>query len=197
MKYTGCRALTDEEIEKILAGMTGRFALRDRAIFVFGVRTGFRISEILSLKVGDIFENEAIKDVVTVAKNHMKGGEKSRSMPLHSTVKTALLAYIRAAKYDHPFHKSTAIFNRQGRTTAMSPAQFWAIIRQAAERSGVEKTRLGTHSMRKSFASKMWHSPRIGHDLLKMAKLLGHENPNNTARYVEFLDGSLEAAVLD
>ena len=194
MNITGCRALNDGEIQQILAGMSGRYALRDRAIFIFGVRTGFRISEILSLRVKDIWEKGAIKNSVTVSKERMKGGEKSRTMPLHLQAKEALTLYIRGARLDHDFHLNSALFPRQGGIEAMGKKQYWAIIKTAASRAGVSTERLGTHSMRKVFASRLW--PKMGGDLLKMACVMGHENPTNTARYVQFLDGSLESAVL-
>ncbi len=53
----GCRSLTDEEIEKVRAAFDGPFQLRDRAIFVLGIRNGLRISEILSVKIGQIFQD--------------------------------------------------------------------------------------------------------------------------------------------
>ena len=180
-----------------MAGMSGRHALRDRAIFIFGMRTGYRISEILSLRVSDIWEAGSIKNSVTVSKHRMKGGEKSRTMPLHSQAKEALALYIRDARLDHDFHLNSALFPRQGGIEPVNKKQYWAIIRAAASRAGVSVEHLGTHSMRKSFASKMWNSAFIQADILKMAKLLGHENPSNTARYVQFLDGSLERAVME
>ena len=195
MNITGCRAITDEEMEKILAAMDGRHALRDRAVLVFGAKTGFRISEIMSLTVASVWENGAIKNSVTVRKENMKGGEKSRTMPLHRDAQNALATYLRAAKLDHDFHARTALFPRQGSTEPLDPRAYWRIIKDAARRAGVDAKRIGTHTMRKCFASKLW--PRMGGDILKLATVLGHQNPTNSARYVQFLDGSLERAVLE
>ena len=48
----GCRPLTDTEVELMQAGFGGRYATRDRALFLLGVESGFRISELLSLRMG-------------------------------------------------------------------------------------------------------------------------------------------------
>jgi len=50
----GCRPLTDDEVKLINQSFGGTFAKRNKALFILGVRSGFRISEMLSLKVGDV-----------------------------------------------------------------------------------------------------------------------------------------------
>jgi site-specific recombinase XerD len=197
MNYKGCKALADEEVNKLLEGMTGRHALRDRALFILGVFSGFRVSELLSVQVHDVYRDGRIVDALTVRRENMKGKWEARTMPLHRAAKEALAVYLRAEKLEHPFHANTALFFAQGKTTAMSAAHAWEIIQAAAARTGVSTERLGTHSMRKTFASRMWTSPRINGDLCKLQRLLGHANVNNTARYVEFASGLLEAAVLE
>ena len=62
----GCRPLTDEEINLVRNSFTGRFAARNLAAFEFGIRTGFRISEVLSIKVSDVEQHGKVLDTVTV-----------------------------------------------------------------------------------------------------------------------------------
>jgi len=197
MNYKGSKGLTDNEVNKLLEGMTGRHSLRDRALFTLGVFSGFRVSELLSILVKDVYHNGGVADSLTIRRGNMKGKWEARTMPLHHLAKEALARYIRAEKLDHPFHANTALFFAQGKTSAMSAAHAWEVIQTAAERTGVSTERLGTHSMRKTFASRMWANPRINGDLCKMQRLLGHVNVNNTARYVEFASGLLESAVLE
>jgi integrase len=47
----GCRPLTDDEVDLVLQSFGGRYALRDRALFCLGIYTGFRITELLSLRL--------------------------------------------------------------------------------------------------------------------------------------------------
>jgi integrase len=50
----GCRPLTDEEVVLVQQSFGGIYAARDKALFLLGVKSGFRISELLSLQVGDV-----------------------------------------------------------------------------------------------------------------------------------------------
>jgi hypothetical protein len=47
----GCRPLTEAEVALVRRSFGGRYGRRDRALFLLGVKSGFRISELLSLRV--------------------------------------------------------------------------------------------------------------------------------------------------
>lgn len=198
MNYTGCRALAEDECKRILEAMGGRYWARDRAIFELMRRTGYRVSEVLSLRVGDVFDHECgtIRSSITVEKLNMKGRRQSRTMPLHAEARAALLLHIRQSDLDYTGFATWPLFCRQGTATPMSRRHALRILQDAAEAAGVDTDRLGTHSLRKTFASTVYQSPHVAGDLAKMSRLMGHANPSNTLRYLEFLDNSLEAAVL-
>jgi integrase len=73
----GCRALTDEEVQLVKRSFGGEFAKRDEALFMLGVEAGFRISELISLRVKDVLQYGAIRERVEVAKRHMKQAAES------------------------------------------------------------------------------------------------------------------------
>jgi len=54
----GCPALSPKELKFALANLRGRYALRDRALVTLGIRTGLRISELLALKVGQVWDGK-------------------------------------------------------------------------------------------------------------------------------------------
>ena len=195
MDYTGCRPLSEPELEAILDGITGRYSVRDTALIVLGVHTGYRISELLSLRVGDVWDGRTVRREVVVAKGYMKGKARQRRMPLHERAREAIEAHIMTARLWHPLFSGWALFARQGRSEAIEPRQAYEIIRRAAVRAGLAPDRIGTHTLRKTFARRMWESPVIARDPAKMARLLGHENWSNTLRYLEFAD-ELDEAVL-
>jgi site-specific recombinase XerD len=56
----GCRPLTDEEVTFMSRSFSGTFGKRNNALFVVGYHTGFRISELLSLCVGDVWQHGKI-----------------------------------------------------------------------------------------------------------------------------------------
>ena len=50
----GCRPLEVAEVNRAYAAFSGRQAARDRCLFVLGVSSGFRVSEMLSLRIADV-----------------------------------------------------------------------------------------------------------------------------------------------
>ena len=53
----GTRPLDNDEIRLVSACFTGTFEARNRGLFMLGVSTGGRISELLSLTIGDVYQN--------------------------------------------------------------------------------------------------------------------------------------------
>lgn len=100
MQYTGCRPLSDEEYHLILNSFEGKYVLRDQALFELGIRTGFRISEMLSVRVSDVFRDGQMLPALTVKKSWMKGGKNDRTMPLHSIASKRLHDWILEASYE-------------------------------------------------------------------------------------------------
>ena len=54
----GTRPLDNDEVRLVSACFDGTFATRNRALFMLGVSTGGRISELLSLQIGDVWQND-------------------------------------------------------------------------------------------------------------------------------------------
>jgi integrase len=197
MNETGCRPLTTSECEKVMAAFCGRYRMRNRALFLLGVKSGFRISELLSIHVRDVWNGMQIRPSVTVAWAWMKGKKQSRTVPINPRAADAIREWLAASKMDHPFFADWPLFPAQGRPKAITSRQAFSIIVDGVSAAGISTDRIGTHSCRKSYASALWTHPAVDKDMAKMAKLLGHKNFSNTLRYLEFLDGSLNTAVME
>ena len=79
----GCRPLSDPEVSRVMRNFQGRDAARDRALFVLGVKSGFRISEMLGLQVRDLLHRGRVTERVTVRRRLMKGRREGRTVLLH------------------------------------------------------------------------------------------------------------------
>ena len=55
----GTRPLDNDEIRRVSAAFTGTYEVRNSGLFVLGVSTGGCISELLSLRIGDVWQNGA------------------------------------------------------------------------------------------------------------------------------------------
>jgi integrase len=165
----GCRPLSDEEVKVISHSFGGTFGKRNKALFICGVRSGFRISELLSLTVGDVQQHGKIVDHVTVARRHMKKTE-GRTVPLHPEARAALSVWLEvlAKMLKATLGPQTPVFCSRVRDTetglrrAISREQAWRTLKEAFN-SNELVGKLGTHAMRKTFARRMYE--RLERDL--------------------------------
>ena len=69
----GCRPLEEKEIQEISEKLTqmGRHGQRNQLLLLLGCRTGFRISELLSIKVRDAIQHGKAVNRVTVSRCNM------------------------------------------------------------------------------------------------------------------------------
>jgi site-specific recombinase XerD len=170
----GCRNLSDDEIELINKNLNSH---RDRLLFKLGINTGFRISELLSIKIVDLYEfNGELKTELTVSRKNMKGKLASRSVPLSLDLLRALKTYLQATTKYQVF-----LFDSQ-KSGQLSRCQAWRSIKQAARQAGLNG-KIATHSMRKCLASRAYETS--GHDLAITQRILGHKNVSSTISYLQ------------
>ena len=196
MQNTGCRPLTSMEFDAIIAALNGRFRTRNKALFTLARYTGYRISELLAMRIGDVWDGKMMRTSVTVSRENMKGKRFSRSMPLHRSATETIYFWIKEAEMTAPDCERKPLFPSRKGAASMTAISAWRILHQAANWAGISTERLGTHSFRKQFATTMWLSPFVNRDMAKMSRLLGHAHFSSTIRYLQFVDGSLESAVL-
>ena len=76
----GTRPLNNSEISRVSAAFTGTFEVRNRSLFMIGVSTGGRISELLSLRIDDVYQNGQPVTDLLFDKSIVKGKELSRAV---------------------------------------------------------------------------------------------------------------------
>ena len=86
----GTRPLDNDEIRRVSTCFTGTFAVRNRSLFMLGVSTGGRISELLSLSIGDVYQNGSAVTDLLFEKAVVKGGEVSRAVPVNRDGRLAI-----------------------------------------------------------------------------------------------------------
>ena len=179
----GTRPLDTHEIRKVAECFGGTFETRNRGLFMLGVSTGGRISELLSLTIGDVYQNRTAVTDLLFDRSIVKGGEISRAVPVNRDGRQAiheLIAWHRD-RYNTT-HKSRPLFpsrNGQG-TQRMSRRTAHDVLKQAYEAAGLNG-HLATHSLRKSFAQRLYD--RTG-DIFVVQEMLGHRNVATTQKYL-------------
>lgn len=190
----GCRPLTEEEVKMVLGSLSGKMATRNRALFLLGVTSGLRISELLSLKLGAVVQFGAVVERISVERRETKGHFEGRSVLVHPAVRRALGEWIREMARLGYMKADTPLFMSRSKPTS-SVSRVWVYtflkrIFRGCRMAG----KLGTHSMRKTFAQRVY--AQLGGDLLKTQTALGHRNINSTVSYLAIDQADVDRAVL-
>lgn len=190
----GTRPLNNDEIRRVSAAFTGTFEVRNRGLFMLGVSTGGRISELLSLQIGDVYQNGRPVTDLLYSKSIVKGGEVSRAVPVNRDGRQAIDDLISwhidtygMTEADRPLFPSR---NGQGQKR-MSRRTAHDVLKTAFEAAGLNG-HLATHSLRKSFAQRLYD--RTG-DIFAVQEMLGHKAVATTQKYLGVNYASVREAV--
>jgi integrase/recombinase XerD len=161
--------------------------MRNKAILETLYGCGLRVSELINLKISDIYEdNEFIK--VTGK------GNKERLVPIGLTALKYINIYLHQTRVHVPIKKGFEDYiflNRSG--TRLSRISVFNIIKTLAEKSGLRKS-ISPHTFRHSFAT---HLIEGGADLRAVQEMLGHSSITTTEIYTHLDRGYLKGVVTD
>lgn len=190
----GTRPLNNDEIRRVSAAFTGTFEVRNRGLFMLGVSTGGRISELLSLQIADVYQNNRPVTDLLYSKSIVKGGEVSRAVPVNRDGRQAIDDLISwhidcygMTENDRPLFPSR---NGQGQKR-MSRRTAHDVLKSAFEAAGLNG-HLATHSLRKSFAQRLYD--RTG-DIFAVQEMLGHKAVATTQKYLGVNYANIKEAV--
>ena len=124
----------------------------------------------------------------------MKNQKEGRTVVLHREAKAAIGAWIAELLLETNFNADWYLFkSRKGTNRPISRNQAWRILKttfQTNQMSG----KLGTHSMRKTFADRVHE--KLGRDILKTRAALNHLNIQSTISYLSFKNEQIDEAIL-
>ena len=190
----GTRPLNNDEIRRVSAAFTGTFEIRNRGLFMIGVSTGGRISELLSLTIGDVYQNGSAVTDLLFQRSIVKGGEVSRAVPVNADGRRAIDALVnwhrrhyRSVAAKRPLFPS----RHKSGTVALHRQTAHDILKNACIAAGLNG-KLATHSLRKSFAQRLYD--KTG-DIYMVQELLGHRNLSTTQHYLGVNYADARAAV--
>jgi len=161
---------------------------RDYVLFVLGINTGLRGGDLLSLKWGDVLDDEG--EIVSHLDVRERKTKKHRSIMLGSRPKKALTMWLK--KHEDDLDKDAYLFPSQkgGRMTIQRLHQ---LINQWCERAKI-KGNYGTHTLRKTYG---FHHYNRGVDLAILMKIFGHSSQQVTLRYIGIRDKDIDEANLN
>lgn len=147
--------------------------LRDKAILELFYACGTRISELINIKVNDLFLSE---EVIRV----FGKGSKERLIPIGSSAIKWIIKYLKKSRpllVKNIKSENYLFLNQRG--TKFSRMGIWKIVRQYVKKAGIEKN-VHPHTFRHSFAT---HLIEGGADLRAVQEMLGHSDISTTQIY--------------
>ena len=190
----GTRPLDNNEIRRVSAAFTGIFEVRNRSLFMLGVSTGGRISELLGLRVLDVWQNKKPVSDLLFGKSIVKGKEASRAVPVNVDGRNAIDALVNWHRDRYgDIDDKRALFpsrNRKG-NVALNRQTAHDMLKDAFMSAGLNG-KLATHSLRKSFAQRVYEQSG---DIYLVQELLGHRSVATTQKYLGVNYANARAAV--
>jgi integrase len=192
----GARPFENTEKEILLAGLTGRYQWRDRAMVQLGSYSGLRLGSVLVLVVGDVFDGKRFRPRLRIARRNLKNRREGQNLPFHPVAKFAIGRWLVTLRQRGvALYPQMPIFlSREGSAKAVSRRRAQEIVQDAADRVGLPAG-ISTHSWRKTFAGKIYE--RSGHNILLVSKALNHRQLSTSIHYLSWkINERADAAIL-
>lgn len=168
------KSLSEQEVEALLQAPDCEqpLELRDRAMLELLYASGLRVTELVSLQVGQLSVNQGVVRV-------MGKGSKERLVPTGEEALHWLHRYVVEARPSLLGNRLSDVLFPSRRGTMMTRQTFWHRIKLYAQRVGINKS-LSPHTLRHAFAT---HLVNHGADLRVVQLLLGHSDLSTTQIY--------------
>ena len=144
-----------------------KLGYKNYMLFIIGINTGLRISDILNLKVYDV------RDRSHIIIKEKKTGKEKRFL-INSQLRRDI------EKFTSGMNNEEYLFqSRKGKNKPISRVQAYRVLNKAATKVGVKE--VGTHTLRKTFG--YWHY-HIYKDVAILQDIFNHSAPSITLRYI-------------
>jgi len=170
------RAIDPDDVRKLISVVDD---VRDRAMILVLLRTGMRISELLTLRVGDVH----IKDQRIVIREGAKT-RRGRVVYFSTDARDALKAWLQKRDSQPEF-----LFHARARAT-LGYTSCWHMFEKYLSRAELVHKGYTLHCLRHTFASELLNA-RMRLEYLQ--QLLGHDSIQITRRYAKLTNTTLEA----
>jgi integrase/recombinase XerD len=166
--------LSIEEVIRLIESpdTSNPLGLRDRAMLEFAYAAGTRVSELITLPIANVLFKENLVRITGK-------GSKERIVPLGSTAREQVLAYLERARPALASKVPSDLLFLNARGGPLTRMGFWKILRKYVILSGITK-HTSPHTLRHSFAT---HLLEGGADIRVLQELLGHSNIATTEIY--------------
>lgn len=140
--------------------------IRDKVLWVLGLNSGLRVSDIVALNVGDV------KEKTHISITEKKTG-KLKKFPINKKLQAELKKYIQNKPLEQPL-----FVGKRGKR--LNRREVYRFINRACSTLGI-KVNVGTHTMRKTFG---YHHYQQYKDAIVLQKIFNHSSQRITMTYI-------------
>ncbi|WP_342471625.1 tyrosine-type recombinase/integrase [Metasolibacillus sp. FSL H7-0170] len=161
---------------------------RDELLFCFGIYTGLRISDILTVKVQDVYGKDyfyVVEQKTKRAKQRSKKYTVRKRIPIVTKLKKLITNYCEGLRMSDYLFKS-----RQGKNRPITRVRAYDILRNAAQHCGLKE--IGTHTLRKTFGYLVYHEN--DKDVALLQDIFNHSAPYITLKYIGVNQDAIDEA---
>ncbi|MFL0163959.1 tyrosine-type recombinase/integrase [Candidatus Clostridium helianthi] len=150
-------------------------SIRNYLMFTMGISSALRISDILNLKVSDIYDGKKPKEYIDVKEKKTGKSKRFATSPnLQKSIKEFVKAYeLKQDEY--------VFVSRKSDNKPITRQRAVQILTEALDMCGLSDINFGSHGMRKTFAYHLW---KRGTDITFLMRLLNHSSPREVLHYI-------------
>ncbi len=168
--------ISTNEVDLLIkaAGKNQNNGTRNEAIIEVLYSCGLRVSELINLKISDLFFDDNLIKI-------LGKGNKERFVPVSKIAKNLILNYVNSKRDLIKVRKGeedTLFLNNRG--TRLTRVMIYTILNNLAIEIGLKK-KISPHVLRHSFAT---HLIENGANIISIQKMMGHENIVTTEKYL-------------
>lgn len=190
--------LDEEKVRLVLPSC----APRDRLLVELGFETGLRISELLGLRVGEVWSGAEPAKIIRLSRQRLKGGRganprrvNARIIALNARARTAIAEVIAARFADEPVDLAASLFpSRENDGGALGRRQAVRVIRGIFLSAGLPAHLVWAgHSLRRRFVRRLYDATG---DINLTRVAVGHRWITTTQAYLGLAEEEAQAAIL-
>lgn len=150
-------------------------SIRNYLMFMIGISSALRISDILLLKVSQISDGKKAKDYIDVKE---KKTGKNKRFATSPNLQKAIKEFVKEC---NPEQEEYVFISRKGINKPITRQRAVQILTEALDMCGLADINFGSHGMRKTFAYHCWKN---GTDITYLMRLLNHSSPKEVLHYI-------------
>ena len=178
---SGCRPLSTDEVDTLREYFNTttphKHLARDKLFVYLSMHTGWRCSEVIQIKVSDVYDpiRKRVLDRVNIAKNAVKCKTAGKSSPLTPDIKHLVEHYIL-------HYKPMVYIFESPQGGHLGYRQALRICHKHFEAANLDPSNLSTHTYRKTFADRVYKL--LDRDLIALQMAMAHKSVSSTSSYI-------------